>query len=313
LNVLLTGGSGFLGKRIKFFLEKDGHKCISLRSSELNLEKDISSQVLEKINSINNNIEVIIHSAVFYGGIGTNLKYPFDLILRNNMMSNNIYLLAQKLKVRKFISVGSACAWPGNKSGDLKEDEVFDGRPHDSIEAYGFNKRVHLVFNKALQKQYGIESNQLALANLYGEGDVFDEERSHVISSLIKKVVDYKLFKKPLIAWGTGKAIRQFLYVDDAANIISKSVNFPHILNPINIYGEEISVKDLLKLICDIIDVDYKSVSWDSNMPDGVPRKVLAKGKLDQLIDYQFVSFKEGLKKTIDWYIANKKEADKRQ
>ena len=124
MNVLLTGGSGFLGKRIKFFLEKDGHKCISLRSSELNLEKDISSQVLEKINSINNNIEVIIHSAVFYGGIGTNLKYPFDLILRNNMMSNNIYLLAQKLKVRKFISVGSACAWPGNKSGDLKEDEV---------------------------------------------------------------------------------------------------------------------------------------------------------------------------------------------
>ena len=104
-----------------------------------------------------------------------------------------------------------------------------------------------------------------------------------------------------------------FLYVDDAANIISKSVNFPQILNPINIYGEEISVKDLLKLICDIIDVDYKSVSWDSNMPDGVPRKVLAKGKLDQLIDYQFVSFKEGLKKTIDWYIANKKEADKRQ
>ncbi len=311
MKVFLTGGSGFLGKRIKYFLEQDGHHCIAPRSSQLNLEEDINN--FNKVHNYLKDIDAVIHSAVFYGGIGTNIKYPFDLILRNNKMSNNIYLLAQKLNIKKFISVGSACAWPGEKSGDLKEEEVFDGRPHDSIEAYGFNKRVHLIFNKAIYKQYGIISNQLALANLYGEGDVFDEERSHVISSLIKKVVDHKLFNKPIIAWGTGRAIRQFLYVDDAAKIISKSLVFPHFLDPINIYGEEISVENLLKLICELVGVDYSKVKWDTNMPDGVPRKVLAKGKLDNLLNYKFISFKEGLKKTINWYIENKEEADARQ
>lgn len=313
MDILLTGGSGFLGRRIEYFLKLDGHNCFSPRSYEIDLESDVNNKTIKTLKSFSNDISVIIHSAVFYGGIGTNLKYPFDLIYKNNKMTNNIYDIAKKFNIKKFISVGSACAWPGHMTGDLKEEDVFNGRPHDSIEAYGFNKRVHLVFNKALYKQYQIESNQLALANLYGENDVFDEERSHVISSLIKKVVDNKLYNKPIVAWGTGNAIRQFLYIDDAAKLISKSINFPHILNPVNIYGEEISIKDLLSIICEIVGVDFDKVKWDTSMPDGVPRKVLAKGSLDKMIKYDFISFKEGLNKTINWYMENKHTADLRK
>ena len=309
----MTGGSGFLGRQIIHFLKKYNHNIFAPRSNEINLEKDINIKEIKSKFPILNDIEVIIHSAVFYGGIGTNLKFPFELIYRNNCMTNNIYKLAIDLKIKKFISVGSACAWPGHLQGDLLESDVFNGRPHDSIEAYGFNKRVHLIFNNAIFKEYGIKSNQLALANLYGEHDVFDEERSHVISSLIKKVVDNKFHGKPIIAWGTGKGIRQFLYVKDAAEIIVKSIDFDHNLNPINIYGHEISIEDLLKIICKKVDVDYGTVNWNSNIPDGVPRKVLAIGELKKILNYDFTSFDKGLKKTIDWYIANKEQADLRK
>lgn len=310
---MLTGARGFLGRRILFFLKKKKYKIYYPNSKILNLENIASAKKFLKKHK--KDIDVIIHSAVYYGGIGTNKKYPADLILKNNLMTNTVYYLAKELNVKKIISVGSACAWPGDKSGDLHERDVFNGRPHDSVEAYGFNKRVHLVFNKAYYKQYGIKSNQLALANLYGENDVFTEERSHVISSFIKKVYDAKYKNSTIVAWGTGKPIRQFIHVDDAAKIIVKSINFKSDLSPINVYGEEISIKNLLKLICEIYKFDMKDkINWNKKMPDGITRKVLAKGKLKKILpNYKLISFKKGLKKTIDWYIKNYELANKRK
>lgn len=313
MTVLITGGSGFLGSRIKFFANKENYNVLAPRSKLLNLlSQDSVDSFLNTFKD--KNIEHIIHSAVFYGGIGTNIKYPADLILKNNIMTSSIFKLAKGLNIKKFISVGSACAWPGHIEGDLLERDVFNGRPHDSIEAYGFNKRVHLVFGKAFYKQHGIQFNQLALANLYGENDVYTEERSHVISSFIKKVVDAKKNNTQVEAWGTGTPIRQFLHVDDAAKIIVKSIKFEHDLDPINIYGESVSIKELFEIICRIVGFDEKKVYWNINVTDGVKRKVLAVGKLKKLLpDYKFINLENGLKKTIDWYINNQSFADCRK
>lgn len=314
-NILITGGSGFLGRQIVYFAKEKGYNVFAPRSYEFNLETNEGiDNYFGKLKNSNSNIECIIHSAAYYGGIGINQTDPAGLITRNTKMTVNIFESAAKWNVKKIISVGSACSYPGHITNELYEKDIFNGRCHDSVEAYGFNKRIHLVFQKAYYKQYKIDANQLILTNLYGEHDVFNEKRSHVISALIKKVVEAKQNNSVVYAWGTGKPKREFLYVENAAKIIVKAIEFKHDLEPINVNGEEISIFNLANLIADIVGLNRSKIEWDSIKPDGVARKVLNGNKLKKLYpDFKRILLKDGLRKTIEWYIANKHEADARE
>lgn len=308
-NILITGGSGFLGRQIVSKAKEAGYSALAPRSKEFNLEteKGVDDYFA------NLKIDCIIHSAAYYGGIGINQTDPAGLITRNTKMALCIFEKAAKWKVKKIISVGSACSYPGAMEEDLLEKNMFQGRCHDSIEAYGFTKRIHLVLQAAFFKQYGLLSNQIALTNLYGEHDVFQESRSHVLSALIKKIVDAQQNDEIVNAWGTGEPIREFLYVKDAADVIVKSINFKHDLEPINANGEEISIYNLCLNIAKIIGLKSSQIKWDTSKPNGVARKVLNGEKLKKLYpNYKPLSLKEGLEKTIKWYLANKEEADSR-
>lgn len=314
-NILITGGSGFLGRQIVYFAKEMGYNVFAPRSYEFNLETNEGiDNYFNKLKNSNNNIDCIIHSAAYYGGIGINQTDPAGLITRNTKMTVNIFKSAAKWNVKKLISVGSACSYPGNITDELYERDMFNGRCHDSVEAYGFYKRTHLVFQKAYYKQYGIKANQLVLASLYGEHDVFNDKRSHVIAALIKKVVEAKQNNSAVYAWGTGKPKREFIYVKDAAKIIVKAIEFEHDLEPTNVNGEEISIFNLANLIANIVGLGKGKVEWDSAKPDGAARKVLNGDKLKKLVpDFKRVALKDGLRKTIEWYIANKQEADARE
>ena len=313
-SVLLTGGAGFLGRQIIKQVQDKGYNIIAPRSTELNLESDNGiDKFLEKNKSIVDTIKYIIHSAAYYGGLGINIEDPVGLIDKNSRMSVNIFKACKYLKLNKIVSVGSACSYPGNISDDLKEKDLFNGRCHNSVEAYGFSKRLQLVLQSAYYKQYKITSNQIILTNLYGEYDVFNEYRGHALPTFIKKIVDAKIYKKNVEVWGDGTPIRQFLYVKDAAKIIVESLSFDHDLEPINVGGEEISIKNLLEKICDIVDVKKDLIKWDSMKPNGVHRKVLNWDKLKLLYpDFKPIDLEEGLKHTIEWYRNNKEEADNR-
>ena len=313
--ILVTGGSGFLGRHIVAECIKAGYETIAPRSSEFNLETTQNvRKFLDQQLARHQSIDAIIHSAAYYGGIGINQLESFNLMLKNTKMATTIFAEAVRIGVKKFISVGSTCAYPGNMpENDMEEKHFFNGRCHDSIEAYGFTKRVQLVLMTAAHKQHGISCNQIALTNLYGEHDVFSERRSHVLSSLIKKIVDAKLSDATAKAWGSGRPVRQFLYVKDAARVIVKALEFSHDDWPVNVGGTALTIRELAHTIADIVGLPRQQIVWDSSKPDGVARKVVSEKRLHELLpNYQPTPFGEGLTQTIRWYMANKQQADER-
>ncbi|MBN2789750.1 MAG: NAD-dependent epimerase/dehydratase family protein [Candidatus Delongbacteria bacterium] len=307
-NIFISGGSGFLGRQIVTQALEIGYNVFCPRSSEVDIITGMGiKEYFNKLKGKGIKIDCIIHSAAYYGGIGLNQDDPVGLLYNNTQMAQNIFKIAIDQKVGKIISVGSACAYPGQILDELFEKDIFNGRCHDSVEAYGFTKRLHLVYNKAIYKQYGIESNQILLTNLYGENDHYEDHKSHVIAALIKKIVNAKENNSEVIAWGTGKPVREFLYVKDAAFVIVKSIEFDHDLEPINVKGEEVSIYELSNIIADLVGLDKNLIHWDSTKPDGVMRKVLNGDKLKGLLpDFKKTEFRSGLKKAIQWYVKNK-------
>jgi len=309
MKVLLTGGRGFLGRQILNLLKDKGYDVIAPTSQEFNL---LTMQGAE--NYLNKGIDCIIHSAAYYGGIGINQVEPATIFYRNSLMAVNIFEFAKNAKVKKILPIGSACAYPGYLTGDLKEEDFWAGPLHDSVEAYGFSKKLQQVAQRAYYKQYKIASNHLILTNLYGPYDTFTEYRSHVVSALIKKFVDAKLENKPeIVLWGDGTPIREFLYVGDAAEAIVKAIELPHDIEPINIgTGIGTTIKELAEIIKEHTAFSGK-ITWDTTKPNGAERKVLDITKMKEKLNWTpKVSLKEGLKYTIEWYQANKTEADKR-
>jgi GDP-L-fucose synthase len=243
------------------------------------------------------------------------MSEPATIFFKNIEMINNLFAAGATAGVKKIVSVGSACAYPGNIDGNMSEDDFWSGPLHESVEGYGFTKKAQLVAQGAYHKQHGIEGNHLILTNLYGPGDTFTEYRGHAISVLIKRYVDAAQNKTPeIVNWGDGSPIREFMYVEDAAKAIAKFVSMPHDLKPLNIgTGVGTSIKDLTDLIAEFSQ--YKGmVKWDTDKPGGVPRKVLDTNRLKNLLpDYSPLPLREGLKKTIEWYMENKEEADQRK
>lgn len=307
--VLVTGGSGFLGSHIVSRASEKGYQVLAPRSSEFNLETGEGvTNYMKDAKAQYGGVDVIIHSAAYYGGIGINKQEPATIYNKNIQMALNIFEVAKDHSVQKILPIGSACAYPGKLTGDLKEEDFWEGKLHETVEAYGISKKIQLVGQQAYYNQYGITSNHLILTNLYGPYDVFNEYRSHVLSALIKKFTEAN---DKVNLWGDGTPIREFLYVDDAAEAITRAIDMEHSLKPINIgTGEGVSIKELAQKIQKITGFEGK-MDWDTTMPNGVHRKVLDVTRMQQVFDWRpQYSLDEGLRLTAKWYAQNKELAD---
>ena len=299
--VLVTGGAGFLGY---FVVEKLKEKGGSEENIRIPRTKDTDLRRWENCVKVVKDIDIVIHLAAKVGGIGYNQAYPATLFYDNAIMGIQIMEAARQENIEKFVAIGTICAYPKFTPVPFKEENLWNGYPEETNAPYGLAKKMLLVQAQAYRQQYGFNAIYLLPVNLYGPRDNFDPESSHVIPGLIKKMFDAKLEgKKEIVAWGTGKATREFLYVEDAAEgtiLATERHNKP---DPVNLgSGFEISIKDLVELIAELVEFEGE-IKWDTSKPDGQPRRCLDTSKAWK--DFGFkakTDFREGLKKTIKWY-----------
>lgn len=302
--VIVTGGAGFLGRKVVDLLTKE--KCSRIiipRSSTCDLRKEAHIKKLIKSTTP----DLIIHLAAVVGGIGANRENPGRFFYENLMMGVQLIEQARLLKVPKLVAIGTICAYPKFCPVPFKEENIWDGYPEETNAPYGLAKKMLLVQSQSYRQQYGFNSIYLLPVNLYGPGDNFSLSSSHVIPALIRKCIEAKnLGKSSITVWGTGKATREFLYVDDAARGIILAAAKYNSSEPVNLgAGFEISIKDLVVLIVRLTGFKGK-VIWDATKPDGQPRRCLDTSRAFKEFGFKTqVGFKEGLTKTIQWYLKN--------
>lgn len=298
--LLITGGGGFLGSHLRTLLKEKNYRLVAPSSKEFDLvDRD---QVVSMIKQYKP--DIIISLAAVVGGIGFNQKYPADLFYKNAMIGLNLIHFSIIFGIEKFVQIGTICSYPKFTPIPFKEKDLWSGRPEDTNLPYGEAKKMSLVHLQAARQQYNFNGIYLMPVNLYGPGDNFREDSSHVIPALIKKFIDAKRQNSPeVMIWGTGTPTREFLYVEDAARAIVLAVEKYNGADPVNLgSGNEISIKDLATLIGS--EVGYKgNIVFDPTKPDGQPRRRLDVSKAKELFDFEAqTDFGEGLRKTIAWY-----------
>ncbi len=304
--VLLTGGSGFLGSYVKNELVKEGvskKNIIIPRSNKLDL------RIKKNCDLVTQKSDIVIHLAGNVGGIGKNKELPGTLFYDNAVMGIELLESARQNKVKKFVTIGTVCAYPKIVKTPFKEKDLWLGYPEETNAPYGLAKKMLLVQGQAYLQQFGFNSIHLLLVNLYGPGDNFDINSSHVIPALIRKIADAKQKKvNEITVWGSGLPSREFLYVKDAAQAIVAATKYYNKPDPVNIGANfEIQIKDLVKILVKLMDYNGK-VNWDRSKPDGQPRRKLDTSKAKKEFGFESgTKFEEGLKETIDWYYRNYK------
>ena len=306
--ILLTGGDGFLGSHIfNNLIQKRGvlKNQIIIPKSEHN-DLRIWSNCVKAVEDI----DIIIHLAARVGGIGFNQKYPGTLFYDNIMMGAQLIEAARIAKVKKFVQLGTVCAYPKFTPTPFKEDDLWNGYPEETNAPYGIAKKALLVMAQAYRQQYGMNIIYLLPVNLFGPGDNFNPESSHVIPAIIRKFVEaIQKGEKQVTIWGTGKASREFLYVNDAAEGIIAATEKYDKPAPVNLgAGKEITIKQLVNLVAQLTGFKGQIV-WDVLKPDGQPRRYLDTTRAK--IEFGFeakTDFTDGLQKTIEWY---KKQVEK--
>ncbi|MBA7665983.1 GDP-L-fucose synthase [subsurface metagenome] len=299
--ILVTGGAGFLGS---FVIEKLKDRGVSEENIRIPKSKNMDLRKWENCIKAVKNIDTVIHLAAKVGGIGYNQKYPGTLFYDNAIMSIQLMEAARDEGVEKFVAMGTICAYPKFTPVPFKEDNLWNGYPEETNAPYGLAKKILLVQSQAYRQQYGFNSIYLLPVNLYGPGDNFDPEQSHVIPALIKKMFDAKLEgRNEVVVWGTGKATREFLYVEDAAEGIILAAERYNKPDPVNLgCGFEISIKELVELIAELVVFDGE-IKWDASKPDGQPRRRLDVSRAWREFGFKAkTDFREGLRKTIEWY-----------
>ena len=300
-NFVVTGGAGFLGTYVVKALTARGAKSIVVpRSEEYDLRQ--IAQVKALLNDAQP--DVIIHLAAVVGGIGANNERPAEFFYDNLMMGVQLFHEAWRAGIKKFVTIGTVCAYPKYTPIPFVEDELWNGYPEETNAPYGLAKKMLLVQGQAYQQQYGFNSIYLLPTNLYGPLDNFDPSSSHVIPALIKKCFEAKAtHQEEIVVWGDGSPTREFLFVEDAAEGILLATEHYADPEPVNLGSSyEISIKDLVEKIANFTGFEGRIV-WDTSKPNGQPRRKLDTTRASQAFGFEAeVSFDEGLQRTIDWY-----------
>lgn len=302
--IVVTGGAGFLGRQVVDQLLKAGansDKITIPRSRECDLRSRENCQRLADQQ------DIIIHLAAHVGGIGLNREKPAELFYDNLIMGTQLIHVAHQAGVEKFVCVGTICAYPKFTPVPFKEDDLWSGYPEETNAPYGIAKKALLVQLQSYRQQYGFDGIYLLPVNLYGPEDNFDTRSSHVIPALIRKVYEaQQKGEKSLAVWGDGSPTREFLYSTDAARGIVMATQSYNESEPVNLgTNYEISIKDLVELICELMGFEGEII-WETDQPNGQPRRCLDTTRAREKFGFTAqMSFRDGLKNTIDWYRQN--------
>jgi len=303
--VVVTGGAGFLGRYIVEGLRQRGCRRIEVPRIEqydlVNLDDIV--RMYERMQP-----DIVIHLAALVGGIGANRDRPGEFFYRNLMMGVQLIEQARLRAIEKFVAIGTVCAYPKFAPVPFKEEHLWDGYPEETNAPYGLAKKMLLVQSQAYRQQYGFNSIFLLPVNLYGPGDNFDLQTSHVIPALIRKCIEaLDNGADRITCWGTGAVSREFLYVADAAEGILLATEHYSGAEPVNIgAGSEIRIRDLAELIAKLTGFAGE-IRWDPSKPDGQPRRCLDVSKAKACFGFEAKTpLEEGLRRTIDWYKENR-------
>src|SRR5256714_7776652 len=299
--IVVTGGAGFLGR---FMVERlnafPNVEVVVPRSREYNLvDGDDVRRLLAETNP-----DLVIHLAAVVGGIGANQKNPGKFFYENLMMGTQLIEESRLHGVQKFVALGTVCAYPKFTPTPFREDDLWDGYPEETNAPYGLAKKMMLVQAQSYRQQYGFNAIFLLPANLYGPGDNFDPETSHVIPALVRKFLEARDAGASFVeAWGTGKASREFLYVSDCADAVVRAAAVYNDSDPMNIgTGSEITIADLAETIARLTGFAGE-IRWRADKPDGQPRRRLDVSRAREQLGFEAqVPFEEGLRRTIEWY-----------
>ncbi|MCB2153952.1 GDP-L-fucose synthase [bacterium] len=305
--VAVPGGAGFLGSYIVEKLQKRGAGEIFVpRVEDYDLvHEDAVRQMYEDARP-----DIVIHLAATVGGIGANRENPGRFFYENLMMGVNLIEEARRRQLAKFVCLGTICAYPKFTPVPFQEKDLWNGYPEDTNAPYGIAKKALLVMLNAYRAQYGLNGIYLLPVNLYGPRDNFNPASSHVIPALIRKCVEAReRGDEEVVVWGTGKATREFLYAEDAAEGILLAAERYEKPDPVNLgAGFEISIKELVELIVEETGFQGRLV-WDDTKPDGQPRRMLDTSRAEKEFGFKAgMNFREGLRRTIAWYEAERKE-----
>jgi GDP-L-fucose synthase len=301
--LLVTGGAGFLGSCLVRRLEAEGCRDIVVpRSRDYNLvDEDAVRRLYREARP-----EVVLHLAAHVGGIGANRAHPGRFFYDNLMMGAQMMEYARRHDVEKFVGIGTVCCYPKHTPVPFREDDLWDGYPEETNAPYGMAKKMLLVQSQAYREEYGLNSIFLVPVNLYGPGDNFDPSTSHVIPALIRKCIEARdAGHDEVVVWGSGKATREFLFVEDAAEAIVLASQRYEGPDPVNIgTGFEIPIRDLVERIVALTGYAGRVV-WDASKPDGQPRRCLDVARAERAFGFRArTTFMEGLERTVRWYLA---------
>lgn len=302
--IMVTGGAGFLGTYVVGELKELRYSNILIP-----LHKDYDLIQMEEIKKAYQDFapDIVMHLAGVVGGIGANQENPGKFFYDNLMMGIQLMEIARQRGIDKFVAIGTICAYPKFTPAPFKEKDLWNGYPEETNAPYGLAKKMLLVQAQAYRRQYGFNAIYLLPVNLYGPGDNFDPQYSHVIPGIIRKCLEaIKNKEEEVVFWGTGKPTREFLYVEDCAEAICLATERYSKPEPVNIgSGFEISISDLAKLIVELTGFKGR-VIWNKAKPDGQPRRCLDTLRAENEFGFRAkTDFKTGLKKTIDWYKQN--------
>ena len=298
MRALVTGGGGFLGSRLVERLAADGHEVFAARRRDYDLTSmDAAARMFDDARP-----ELVFHLAAEVGGIGANRANPGRYWFANLIMGAHVLEQARLHELEKLVVAGTVCSYPKFTPVPFNEAELWSGYPEETNAPYGVAKKAVLVGAQAYREQYGLRTAYLLPANLYGPGDNFDLETSHVIPALIRKMVDSK---GEVVLWGDGSPSREFLYVDDCVAGLVLAAEHYDGAEPVNLgTGVETTIRELAETIADLTGFEGELV-WDTSMPNGQPRRSLDASRAAELFGFQArTPLREGLERTVAWYRA---------
>ena len=305
--ILILGSNGFVGLNMKKVLEIQNFDLSNIIFHNGKEEVDLHNQLELSKYFTKHKPDIVINLTAFVGGISYGYEYPAKILHDNSRMILNLFEVSRENNVSKVINPISNCAYPGNLSF-YQEDKFWDGKPHESVFNYALSRRLIVAMGDAYYKQYNLNTSNVVLSNMYGKHDHFDEKRSHALGAILNKVYNAKIKNlKKVNIWGTGKPIREWLYVDDGVNALLKSISLDDGHHFFNVgVNKGISIKELSEKIARIVEWDG-SFEYDLSKPDGaIEKRVDGQKSLEKLSWEPQISLDEGLDKTIRWYIEQK-------